>query len=75
MDDIEEWGTKPDDIKTAGELFEELLTEQLDQCELLKFSPLIMDLLDDSDIDYRALGEAALSAAGVDVEAIKALSL
>lgn len=72
-DDIDEWGTQPDDIDTAAELFETLLCEMVEECELLKF-PLLADLLDDGDIDFYSLGEHALTAAGVDVEAIKALS-
>ena len=73
LDDIDEWGTKPDDIDTAGELFETLVDEMIEECELAKF-PLLADLLDDGDIDYYGLGEHALDAAGVDVAAIKAMS-
>ena len=73
-DDIDQWGTQPDDIDTAGELFETYVCEMVEECELLKF-PLLMDLIDDGDVDWYALGETALSNAGVDVEAIKALSL
>ena len=60
MDDKESWDDSQAD--QAGQLFQDLLEEQLEMTELV-LHPLLMDLLDTSDIDWRELGQHALDAA------------
>ena len=60
MDDKESWDES--EAEQAGQLFQELLDEQLEMSELSTY-PLLMDLLDTSDIDWHALGCHALEAA------------
>jgi hypothetical protein len=63
IDDPESWG-KANDLEAAAELFRDLVDEQVEMAGLDSFS-LLMDLLDRSDIDWRALGQHALDAAEV----------
>jgi hypothetical protein len=60
IDDKESWDYSQAD--QAGQLFQDLLEEQLEMTELV-LHPLLMDLLDTSDIDWRELGQHALDAA------------
>lgn len=60
-EDSSEWD-KDNDIEQAAGLFQDLLAEQLELSELMSY-PLLNDLLDTSDIDWRALGQHALDAA------------
>jgi hypothetical protein len=60
IDDKDEWSI--DDIDNAAQLFRDLLEEQVEESEISNF-PLILDLFDDSDIDFYSLGKAALEAA------------
>ena len=62
MDDKESWDTTATNAQQAGELFKDLLDEQIEMSELSTY-PLLMDLLDDSDIDWYALGLSALETA------------
>jgi hypothetical protein len=62
MDDKESWDNTATNAQQAGELFKDLLDEQLEMSELSTY-PLLMDLLDDSDIDWYALGLSALETA------------
>jgi hypothetical protein len=62
MDDRESWDTTATNAQQAGELFKDLLDEQLEMSELSTY-PLLMDLLDTSDIDWYALGLSALETA------------
>ena len=62
VDDLESWG-EPGDLEKAGDLFHELLEEQVEQAGLADF-PLLCDLLD-TDVDWQALGQHAMDAAGV----------
>ena len=59
MDDRELWDAT---AQQAGQLFQDLLDEQLEMSELSTY-PLLMDLLDTSDIDWYALGLSALETA------------
>ena len=63
IDDPESWG-KANDLEAAAGLFRDLVDEQVEMAGLDSFS-LLMDLLDTSDIDWRALGQHALDAAEV----------
>ena len=63
IEDRDEWITNPSNNGiAAAQLFKELVDEQV---ELADIPPggLLMDLLDTSDIDWRALGQHALDAA------------
>jgi len=60
IDDKDEWSI--DDIDQAGQLFSDLLEEQMMESAIATF-PILWELLDTSDIDYYALGKAALEAA------------
>ena len=62
-DDLEEWG-KADDVKTAAQLFQDLVDEQLELADL-PVGGLILDLVDQFDIDWHALGQHALDASDV----------
>jgi hypothetical protein len=62
MDDRESWDTTAINADQAGQLFQDLLDEQLEMSELSTY-PLLMDLLDTSDIDWYALGLSALETA------------
>jgi hypothetical protein len=57
-EDSSEWD-KDNDIEQAAGLFQDLLAEQLELSGLMSY-PLLNDLLDTSDIDWRALGQHAL---------------
>jgi hypothetical protein len=59
IDDKEEWSIN--DIDQAADLFTDLLQEQIEESEISNY-PFLMDLLDDADIDYHALGKTALEA-------------
>lgn len=61
IEDSSEWDRDNDTEQAAG-LFQDLLAEQLELSELMSY-PLLNDLLDTSDIDWRALGQHALDAA------------
>ena len=60
IDDKDSWDDSQ--AEQAGQLFQDLLEEQLEMTELV-LHPLLMDLLDTSDIDWRELGQHALDAA------------
>jgi hypothetical protein len=60
IDDRDEWSIN--DIDNAAQLFRDLLEEQVEESEISNF-PLILDMFDDSDIDFYSLGRAALEAA------------
>ena len=62
-DDLEEWN-KDDDVETAAQLFQDLVDEQLELADL-PVGGLILDLVDQFDIDWRALGQHALDASDV----------
>lgn len=62
LDDIDNWAAA--DVKQAAGLFQDLLEEQLELSGLMAY-PLLNDLLDTSDVDWRALGSHALDAAGL----------
>jgi hypothetical protein len=62
IDDRESWDTTAINAQQAGQLFQDLLDEQLEMSELSTY-PMLMDLLDDSDIDWYALGCHALETA------------
>jgi hypothetical protein len=51
-----------EEADTVGQLFQDLLEEQIDMSELDKF-PLLMDLFNATDVDWYSLGEHALDAA------------
>ena len=61
IDDKESWDDSQ--AEQAGQLFQDILEEQLEMTELRVLHPLLMDLLDTSDIDWHALGQHALDAA------------
>ena len=60
IDDKESWDDSQ--AEQAGQLFQDLLEEQLEMTELV-LHPLLMELLDTSDIDWHELGQHALDAA------------
>ena len=60
IDDRDEWSIN--DIDNAAQLFRDLLEEQVEESEISNF-PLILDMFDDSDIDFYSLGKAALETA------------
>ena len=60
MDDKDNYDMEEAD--TAGQLFEDLLEEQIAMSELDKF-PLLMDLFNATDVDWHELGQHALDAA------------
>ena len=60
IDDKESWDDSQ--AEQAGQLFQDLLEEQLEMTELV-LHPLLMDLLDTFDIDWHELGQHALDAA------------
>jgi hypothetical protein len=51
-----------EEADAAGQLFEDLLEEQIAVSELDKF-PLLMDLFNATDVDWHELGQHALDAA------------
>lgn len=70
-DDIEEWANDASNNNhwAAAQLFRELVDEQIELADLPSFG-LLMDLLDNHDVDWFALGRHALDAAGVPVLAV-----
>ena len=60
MDDKDNWDIEEAD--QAGQLFQDLLEEQIAMSELDKF-PLLMDLFNATDVDWYALGQHAIEAA------------
>ena len=61
-DDLDNWAAT--DVEQAGGLFMDLIDEQIELANLPAFG-LLMDLLDTSDVDWRALGSHALEGAGL----------
>jgi hypothetical protein len=70
-DDIEAWAddTGANNDWAAAQLFRDLVDEQIELADLPSFG-LLMDLLDNDDVDWFALGRHALDAAGVPVLAL-----
>ena len=60
MDDKDNWDIE--EAAQAGQLFQDLLEEQIAMSELDKF-PLLMDLFNATDVDWYALGQHAIEAA------------
>lgn len=56
-DDIDAWSK--DDTKDAAVLFQDLVAEQIDGAEL-STSPLLLDLLDLSSVNWQELGQSAI---------------
>jgi hypothetical protein len=64
-DDLEEWSNGDDlNVIAAGRLFQDLVDEQLELADL-PVGGLILDLVDQFDIDWCALGQHALDASDV----------
>lgn len=60
IDDKDNYDTE--ETYAAGQLFQDLLEEQIAMSELDKF-PLLMDLFNATDVDWHSLGQHALDAA------------
>ena len=60
IEDKDNWDKE--EVSTAGQMFQDLLENQIDLSELDKF-PLLMDLFTATDVDWYALGQHAIDAA------------
>jgi hypothetical protein len=65
IEDLDAWSDNVD-VDQAAAIFQDLLEEQLEASGVMTY-PLLNDLLDTSDIDWRSLGCHALEAAGLPV--------
>jgi len=60
IDARDEWSA--DEVDQAAEIFQDLVAEQMEEAGLLTY-PLLWDLLDLSQVDWKELGSHALEAA------------